>query len=177
MATFLGQTGGLATEASAALERGAVDLRAPWMHPRRKPSSPARGPGSVATAAAVIAFAHPWLALLLPAPLLVHWLLPPYKQAQAGVRVPFFASLVRITGQHRNPAASPLAARLAQAVLVLCWLLAVLALTRPQRIEPPLHREQPTRDLLLLVDLSASMDTRDFTDASGQRVDRVAAVK
>ncbi len=53
----------------------------------------------------------------------------------------------------------------------------MLALTRPQRIEPPLHRDQPTRDLLLLVDLSASMDTRDFTDASGQTVDRVAAVK
>ncbi len=46
----------------------------------------------------MIALAHPWLALLLPAPLLVHWLLPPYRQAEAGVRVPFFAPLVRITG-------------------------------------------------------------------------------
>ena len=126
----------------------------------------------------MIAFAHPWLALLLPAPLLVHWLLPPYKQAEAGVRVPFFASLVRITGT--TPESGGVAARRPgwrMAVLVLCWLLAVLALTRPQRVEPPLHRDQPTRDLLLLVDLSASMDTRDFTDASGQTVDRVAAVK
>ncbi len=62
-------------------------------------------------------------------------------------------------------------------MLVLGWLLVVLALMRPQQIEPPLHREQPTRDLLLLVDLSASMDTPDFTDAAGRTVDRVTAVK
>jgi Ca-activated chloride channel family protein len=63
------------------------------------------------------------------------------------------------------------------AALVLCWLCTVVALTRPQRVEAPLHRDQPTRDLLLLVDLSASMDTRDFTDGAGETVDRVAAVK
>jgi Ca-activated chloride channel family protein len=48
---------------------------------------------------------------------------------------------------------------------------------RPQWIEAPLHRDQPTRDLLLLVDLSGSMDTKDFTDASGRTVDRLTAVK
>jgi Ca-activated chloride channel family protein len=62
-------------------------------------------------------------------------------------------------------------------MLILCWLLVVAALVRPQRILPPLHHDQPTRDMLLLVDLSASMDTKDFTDAAGQTVDRVTAVK
>jgi len=126
----------------------------------------------------MIGFAHPWLALLLPLPLLVHFLLPPYRQAQAGVRVPFFAALVRTTGE--APDSAGVSARRPGwrlIVLVLCWALLVLALTRPQRIEPPLHRDQPTRDLLLLVDLSGSMDTRDFTDEAGQTVDRVAAVK
>jgi len=126
----------------------------------------------------MITLAHPWLALLLPAPLLVYLLLPPYEQAEAGIRVPFFTSLVRITGA--TPKGGGITARRPgrrMIVLVLCWLLTVLALTRPQRIEPPLHRDQPTRDLLLLVDLSASMDAHDFTDASGQTVDRVAAVK
>ena len=126
----------------------------------------------------VIDFAHPWLALLLPLPLLAHMLLPPYRQAQAGLRVPFFTPLARIAGQ--TPETSGAVARRPTwqaAALILCWLLVILALTRPQRIEAPLHREQPTRDLLLLVDLSASMDTRDFTDAAGQTVDRVTAVK
>ena len=126
----------------------------------------------------MIVLAHPWLALLLPLPLLVHVLLPPYRQAQSGLRVPFFQSLARTTGARPN--ASGLVARRPgwrTLVLALCWCLVVLALTRPQRIEPPLHREVPTRDLLLLVDLSASMDTRDFTDPSGQTTDRVSAVK
>ena len=48
---------------------------------------------------------------------------------------------------------------------------------RPQWIEPPLHRDKPARDLLLLVDLSGSMDTKDFTDPSGAKVDRLTAVK
>jgi Ca-activated chloride channel family protein len=133
---------------------------------------------SASAAERVIGFAHPWLALLLPLPLLVHFLLPPYRQAQAGVRVPFFDALVRATGE--APSSGGVAAQRPGwrlVVLALSWALVVLALTRPQRIEPPLHRDQPTRDLLLLVDLSGSMDTRDFTDEAGRTVDRVTAVK
>ena len=48
---------------------------------------------------------------------------------------------------------------------------------RPQWIEPPLHHDKPARDLLLLVDLSGSMDTKDFTDPAGAKVDRLTAVK
>jgi Ca-activated chloride channel family protein len=125
-----------------------------------------------------IVLAHPWAALLLPLPLLVHFLLPAYRQAQPGVRVPFFGQMARLTGQAPNSGGvSEARGFWRNLVLALCWLLVVAALTRPQRIEPPLHRDQPTRDLLLLVDLSASMDTRDFTDAAGKTVDRVAAAR
>ena len=55
--------------------------------------------------------------------------------------------------------------------------LLVLALARPQLIEPPISRVLPTRDLMLLVDLSGSMETEDFTNASGETVDRLSAVK
>jgi Ca-activated chloride channel family protein len=41
----------------------------------------------------------------------------------------------------------------------------------------PQTRAVPTRDLLLAVDLSGSMETADFTDASGARVERIDAVK
>jgi len=62
-------------------------------------------------------------------------------------------------------------------LLLVLWSLLVLALARPQLLEPPLERSLPTRDLLLLVDLSGSMDTEDFTNAAGDRVDRLRAVK
>jgi Ca-activated chloride channel family protein len=57
------------------------------------------------------------------------------------------------------------------------WALVLCALARPQWLEPPVTREQPARDLLLLVDLSASMAQTDFVDRDGQAIDRLAAVK
>ena len=57
------------------------------------------------------------------------------------------------------------------------WILVVLALARPQILEPPVIRVLPTRDLMLLVDLSGSMETRDFTNLQGDKVDRLTAVK
>jgi Mg-chelatase subunit ChlD len=63
------------------------------------------------------------------------------------------------------------------AIVVLTWLLMVLALARPQRIEEPVVKTQPGRDMLIAVDLSGSMEAEDFTDKSGERVDRVTAVK
>lgn len=56
-------------------------------------------------------------------------------------------------------------------------LVTLTVLARPQWIEPPLHRDAPTRDLLLLVDLSGSMETKDFVDASGKTIDRLTAAK
>jgi len=65
-----------------------------------------------------------------------------------------------------------------QALLfIVIWGAAVVALTRPQWLEPPVVREIPTRDLLLAVDLSGSMEAKDFKDKQGQTVDRLSAVK
>ena len=62
-------------------------------------------------------------------------------------------------------------------VPTLLWLILLGALARPQWLEPPITRNQPTRDLLLLVDLSGSMKQEDFTNAAGETVDRLSAVK
>ncbi|MEA1834326.1 VWA domain-containing protein [Methylobacterium durans] len=126
----------------------------------------------------MLTVAYPWLALLAPLPFLVRWLLPPHPTARAGLRVPFFSRLVALTGQLPHRGGVVAARSLPRlAMLGLCWGLVLGALMRPQWIEPPLHRDEPTRDLLLLVDLSGSMDTRDFVDAAGRTVDRLTAVK
>jgi Ca-activated chloride channel family protein len=57
------------------------------------------------------------------------------------------------------------------------WICVVIAIARPQIIEPPITKTVPTRDLLLAVDLSGSMDTQDFTNAEGETTDRLTAVK
>lgn len=126
----------------------------------------------------MLSFAHLWLALLLPLPVLAYWLLPAYEIRHAAVRVPFFGELARLSGIAPRTGASVGRRGIWRVLaLALCWMLVVLALMRPQWVLPPVHHENPARDLLLLVDLSGSMDTADFTDESGATVSRLAAVK
>ncbi len=126
---------------------------------------------------ASLSLVYPWLCLLAPAPALVYWLAPAYESRRRAVRVPFFGALKRLTGAEPRKGASAGRGLWRSLTLLLCWGLALLALMRPQWTLPPVHHEKPARDLLLLVDLSGSMDTTDFTDAAGDRVTRLAAVK
>lgn len=126
----------------------------------------------------MLSFLYPWMVLLAPAPLLVWLLAPPHVETRQALRAPFVQRLARLTGQQPHAGGGVTSRGLGRLMaLTLVWLLTLAALARPQWIEPPLRREQPTRDLLLLVDLSGSMDTRDFTDAAGRKVDRLTAVR
>ncbi|WP_116368324.1 VWA domain-containing protein [Parahaliea mediterranea] len=125
-----------------------------------------------------LTLAHPWLLLVLPLPLLFWWLVPPHSEPRRGLVVPFLPRLAAVVGRDPSTGAAIARGSLWRWLVVgLCWLCAVLALARPQVIEPPVTREQPVRDLLLAVDLSGSMATRDFKDSSGTTVDRLSAVK
>lgn len=122
--------------------------------------------------------AYPWLLILAVVPLVMRPLLAPYRQARRALRVPWFERLATLTGATPAPGAMVArASRLRLLWLWLLWCLLVVAVARPQLLEPPLHRVTPTRDLLLLVDLSGSMDARDFTNAVGEVTDRLTAVK
>lgn len=121
---------------------------------------------------------YPWLLSVLPLPLLVWWLLPPYGERTKAIRVPFFDDMAKATQQ--TPARGAVILRgnwLRRVLAPLCWILIVLALAGPQRLEPPIERTESARDLLLAIDLSGSMATPDFVDAQGQRIDRLSAVK
>ncbi|MBS7698378.1 MULTISPECIES: VWA domain-containing protein [unclassified Chelatococcus] len=126
----------------------------------------------------MLSFAYPWVALLLPAPLAIYALMPPWTQRRPGLRVPFFGKLAALTGASPLPGVSVGRRGFWRTTaLVLCWCLALVAMMRPQWIEPPIHRDKPARDMLLLVDLSGSMDTTDFTDPTGAKINRLSAVK
>ena len=126
----------------------------------------------------MLTLAYPWLLALLPLPLLVARLAPPYRQSRPAAQVPFLPLVMRLTGQQPSSGAAVLRASLFQALVgVLVWLALVLVLARPQWLEDPLVKELPMRDVLLAVDLSGSMETEDFTDANGKTLDRLSAVK
>ena len=114
----------------------------------------------------------PWLLLTLPLPLLVYWLAPPKLNAnQSALRVPFLADFV-----YDSPVkiAAPKRTRLYLAALA--WLFLVLAAARPQWLGEPIERAINGRDLMLAVDLSASMQEKDFI-LDKDYVDRLTAIK
>ena len=126
----------------------------------------------------MLTFANSWAFLLLPLPMLIRWLLPAWSQARPAVRLPGFQHLAEHLGLKAESGATVRRRSKVQALLfMLVWMLAVSALARPQWLEPPVVKEMPTRDLLLAVDLSGSMEAEDFTAADGGRIDRLTAVK
>jgi len=124
----------------------------------------------------MLTFAYLWIFALLPLPWLVRAILPPRRTARVAVRVPFGDRLRAATAEG-GPVSRVTRQASRQLVPALVWLLVLAALARPQWIAAPLTKAIPTRDLLLLVDLSGSMRQEDFTSAAGQKVDRLTAVK
>jgi Ca-activated chloride channel family protein len=126
----------------------------------------------------MLTFALPLLFLLLPLPLLVGRFAPPYATPQEGLRVPFFQNLVSLTGQIPTQGATILQPNAIQRLIVpLCWILLVVALAQPTWLGKPITQVQSARDLMLMVDLSQSMEAKDFTDEQGNSIDRLEAVK
>lgn len=121
-------------------------------------------------------FNYPWLLLLLPLPWLAYRYLPAYRETRSAIRVPFFAAMSRSVGQ--TPTATGAQGSRWQLLLnVLIWVLLLLAAARPVQVEKPIEQTRPVRDLMLAIDISQSMQTRDYSNANGQQVDRLTAVK
>lgn len=117
--------------------------------------------------------AWPWALIALPLPLIFRSLLPAAKGlSEAGLRVPSVASFSTLTD--RSDAELLLNWRLW--VAALAWILLVVAAARPERVGDELELPVAGRNLMLAVDLSGSMDQKDF-ELGGRRVDRLTATK
>jgi Ca-activated chloride channel family protein len=126
----------------------------------------------------MLEFTQAWAFLLLPLPLLVRWLLPPHRERQDSLQVPFFQRLVLLSGETPSAGASVRRRRRVQAAAsILGWFLLVAAAARPEWVGPPITVEKTARDLMLALDLSGSMGATDFRDADGSALDRLSAAK
>tara|TARA_R110002096_G_scaffold28985_3_gene87503 strand:- start:58 stop:1095 length:1038 start_codon:yes stop_codon:yes gene_type:complete len=124
----------------------------------------------------MLSFAYLWIFSLLPLPWLLRAVLPPRRVSEVAVRVPF-GDRLRSASENARPTAKAVKHTQRWFVPSLIWILFVLALAKPLWMEPPITKELPTRDLLLLVDLSGSMQAEDFKNDEGKTVDRLSAVK
>ena len=124
-------------------------------------------------------FDFPWAFLLLPVPILVWWLVPAYRTTASAVRMPFFHEIAGAVGEKPAPGGVRLRSNWLQRLMTpLLWALLVIAAAKPVYVEAPVTHEEPARDLMLAIDLSQSMSTRDFVNAAtGERMDRLTAVK
>ncbi|MEN7972329.1 MAG: VWA domain-containing protein [Verrucomicrobiota bacterium] len=120
----------------------------------------------------MLTFAHIWIFVLLPLPWLAAAVLPARVHNDTALRVPFIDRVKQASGES-SPARKP--TRRWKQWLV--WIFLLLSLARPQWIEPPVEKQIPTRDLLLIVDLSGSMEAQDFMDSEGNKTDRLTATK
>jgi Ca-activated chloride channel family protein len=121
----------------------------------------------------MIQFLAPWLFTLLPLPFLVYFIAPPKQNAnQSALRVPFLADF----SQNQTTTISIKTHRTRLYLAALAWAFLVLASARPQWLGEPIEQAMNGRDLMLAVDLSASMQEKDFI-LQNDYVDRLTAIK
>jgi len=130
----------------------------------------------------VFSFAWPWIAVLLPLPLLVWKFWPRPRSSTDSYMYGNRSTLL-------HPALGRLAStfvasrslthagsRLQVYTLALLWVALVTALMQPQWLEPYTEVRTEGYDLMLAVDTSRSMEALDFT-VQGRQVTRMAVIK
>lgn len=113
-----------------------------------------------------IEFVWWWALTLLPLPLLVYKLLPRENQ-QAEIKLAYLPD-----NTHSNKPKQKLQKTLSIAI----WTLLIIACARPVWFGDPIEFQPKYRDLMLVVDLSGSMQKEDM-NLDGEFTDRLTAVK
>lgn len=120
----------------------------------------------------MISFAYPWLLVLAFVPLLLIARKPRSEPVEAPV-IPVGHWLSDMPGVSTTGHSTP---RWRQVLLAIAWLCLVLALARPQHVGEETQLPVTGRDLMLLVDISPSMEERDMIQ-QGRSLNRLQAVK
>lgn len=116
--------------------------------------------------------AWPWVLVLVLLPLILKWRKPGGQSVDAPV-LPVGHWLSDLPGVSRRGNAVPLWQQL---LLFVMWSLLVVALARPQHVGEQLQMPVSGRDLMLVVDISPSMDEQDMV-LQGRSINRLQAVK
>jgi len=114
-------------------------------------------------------FTYLWMFLLLPLPLLARYLLNAQKRSYTEVWIPLAQG---ITEQQSEVPAS----RLNSIIPWIVWILLLCALAKPIWFGEPIRLQQESRDMILSLDLSGSMEEVDMS-LNGKTVERLTLVK
>ena len=121
----------------------------------------------------MIEWLWPLAFLLVPAPILVRWLIKASKKKQPALTVP---SLEGFSGLSTNETFSATLSTVKIIILWLAWILLIAAVARPQWVGEMVSLPTTGRDLMLAIDISGSMATEDM-QVNNDYVDRLSVVK
>lgn len=121
----------------------------------------------------MIEFEWPWVFILIPLPYFINRLMPRAEIVEAPLFVPFFNSLKSVVNSSPR-----LGSRswILSFFALLCWILLVIAASRPQWVGEPVQLPTTGRDLMLSVDISGSMEAQDI-QLEGRNATRLEVVK
>ena len=121
----------------------------------------------------MIQFIWPWIAVLLPLPLIIRFILPAKSTLKdAALHIPFMDDFnATVTTDNVTKKNKPL-----MLLASIAWCLLILAAMRPQWLGEPVELPISGRDLMMAVDLSGSMQVEDF-EVNSQTVNRLQATK
>lgn len=115
--------------------------------------------------------ADPLALLLLPLPFLARLMLPPRRRDSGAVFVP-----AAIASAMSEPGGVRYGARVRRILPLLLWAMLVVALAGPRMLGTSDAIPSSGRDIVFAIDLSGSMEKRDF-DLDGQELSRLEAVQ
>ena len=112
---------------------------------------------------------YPWMLLLLILPFIFFKVSPAYRQPAASIYLPFFSRIVAATGQAPTSGSQIKQRKRIQALaLLLSWFVITLCIARPVLIGEPIVTQKAGRDMMIAVDLSQSMEQKDYLLPSEQ---------
>ena len=120
-------------------------------------------------------FTYLWVFWLLPLPIVIIYSSLTYKSYRTSLKISFMEDIDTINGNRVDSISRATFAQ--KALLVLVWILIIISLSKPQFIGKPIEKEISQREILVAIDLSGSMSTKDFVTKDGKTVDRLQAVK
>lgn len=122
-------------------------------------------------------FSYLWVFILLLLPVFISRTPWYYISKRSALRISFKEDIDAVNHQTSSTNRVSRASLLQKVLLVLVYILVIIAMAKPQYIGEPLTKEISQREVLVAIDLSGSMATKDFKDKNGTSIDRLEAVK
>lgn len=114
-------------------------------------------------------FTYVWLFLLLPLPLIARYFLSAQKRSYTEVWIPLAQGITQQQSEQQTK-------QLSAFIPWIIWLLLLSALAKPIWYGEPIRLQQESRDMIISLDLSGSMQEEDMP-LNGNTVDRLTLVK